>query len=335
MTPPEPDADDTIRVVPSARHRTRVPLVIAAVLVALLAAGSVGWLLWPHPAPIPSRPPAPVAAVPAPPPVPAFAIETANEEQILNHVAAGLTVFRFAANPRILVLDFASLHEQGLMLDRVAALVEKAGLPRDRVLTDAELAAAISASGDTVDTYYYGHDYSAAALARFFALADQEHIALNPEEERLRSLLQQVGWFAPGVSGGLISLPAVASDPKVTLAARAAILRHELSHGEFFSDPNYAAYVHNFWLTVLSDQERASVRAFLAKDDYDAGQEELMYNEMQAYLMFTRDSLFFTPSMADLTPERLAALQVRFLAGMPAGWLRELLASYQSASAAR
>jgi hypothetical protein len=336
MTPPEPGADDTIRILPSARRqrRSRTPLAVAAAMVALLIAGGVGWLFWPHPAPLPPpQPPAPVAAVPVP--SPAFQLETATEQQILDHAATGLTVFRFAANPRILVLDFASLHEQGLMLDRVAALVEKAGLPRDRVLTDAELAEAIRASGDTIDTYYYGHDYSAAALAQFFALADQERIALNPEEQQLRTLLEQVGWFAPGASGGLISLPAVASDPKVTLAARAAILRHELSHGEFFSDPNYAAYVHDFWLTVLTEQERAGVRAFLAKEDYDADKEELMYNEMQAYLMFTRDPLFFTPSMAWLTPARLAELQARFLSGMPAGWLRDVLASYQNASAAR
>ena len=82
-------------------------------------------------------------------------------------------MFRFAANPRILVLDFASLREQGMMLNRVAALVEKAGLPHDRVLTDSELDQAIHAQGDTVETFYYGHDYSAAALVRFFALADR------------------------------------------------------------------------------------------------------------------------------------------------------------------
>jgi hypothetical protein len=117
--------------------------------------------------------------------------------------------------------------------------------------------------------------------------------------------------------------------------ARAAILRHELSHGEFFSDPNYASYVHNFWLTELTDQERAGVRAFLAKEDYDASKEELMYNEMQAYLMFTRDPMFFTPSMVGLTPARLAELQARFLAGMPAGWLHDVLAGYQNTSAAR
>ena len=44
-----------------------------------------------------------------------------------EHVPTSLTVFRLADNPRILVLDFASLHEQGEMLNRVAAFVEKAG----------------------------------------------------------------------------------------------------------------------------------------------------------------------------------------------------------------
>ena len=77
-------------------------------------------------------------------------------------------MFRFADNPAILVLDFASLHEQGKMLNRVAAFVEKARLPHDRVLTDSELDAAIQAKGDTVETFYFGHDYAAASLARFF-----------------------------------------------------------------------------------------------------------------------------------------------------------------------
>jgi hypothetical protein len=262
---------------------------------------------------------------------PVFAIETANEQQIRDHVPTGLTIFRFADNPRILVLDFAALHEQGMMLNRVAALIEKAGLPRDRVLTDEALDAAIHSQGDTVETFYYGHDYSAASLARFFTLADSEDIKLDPEEERLRAMLHQEGWFMPGLNAGLISLPAVGADPKVTAATRAAILRHELSHGEFFSNPVYADYVHNFWLTVLTEPERTVFRSFLGKEEYDVGEEELMYNEMQAYLMFTRDPAFFTPAMAGLTQARLAELQTRFLAGMPAGWLRNVLASYVEA----
>jgi len=244
-------------------------------------------------------------------------------------------VFRFADNPRILVLDFASLHEQGRMLNRVAAFVEKAGLPHDRVLTDDELDAAIRAQGDTMETFYLGHDYAVASLRDFFATADSQRLELDPQEEQLRALLRQEGWLTSDIMAGLISLPAVGSDPRITAATRAAILRHELSHGEFFSNPTYAAYVHGFWLTQLTADERAGIRAFLAKEDYDVGVEELMYNEMQAYLMFTRDPAFFTPELAGLTRERLTELQARFLAGMPAGWLHNVLAGYQSAAPAR
>jgi len=280
---------------------------VAAFAVALLAASVAGWLLWPAP--------------------PAFRIEAATEQQIREHVPTSLTVFRFNGNPHILVLDFASLLEQGRMLNRVAALVEKKGLPHDRVLSDSELEQAIQAQGDTDETFYYGHDYSAASLARFFALADRGHVALDPEEKRLRAVLDQQGWFAPGVSAGLISLPAAGADGKLTRAARGAILRHELSHGEFFSNPAYADYVRRFWSAELSAQERDGIRHFLGSENYDEGLDTLMCNEMQAYLMFTRDPRFFTPEMAGLSESRASQLRQKFLAGMPSGWLRDLLAA--------
>ena len=297
----------------------------------------------------PSRPPVRVASVPsiprqpaavppapgqAPGPAPAgptaipdFAIRDANEQQILHNVPAGLSVFRFADDRRILVLDFASLYQQGMTLNRVAALIEKAGAPRTRVLTDAELLAAIRADGSTVANYYYGHDYSAASLRRFFGLADAGKIALGQEEDRLRHLLNQVGWFAPAAQGGLISIPAVGSDPNVTLSARYAILHHELSHGLFFSDADYAGFVRDFWTRALTDVEREGVRKFLGSEGYDMTFEELMYNEMQAYLMFTRDPMFFTPARVGITTRRLADLQTQFLRNMPTGWLHNALAA--------
>ncbi|HET7881341.1 MAG TPA: hypothetical protein VFL55_10680 [Acetobacteraceae bacterium] len=209
----------------------------------------------------------------------------------------------------------------------MAAFVEKARQPHDRPLTDQELDAAVHAQGSTVETYYFGHDYAASSLAQFYALAEGMHIALDPQEEKLRALLQQEGMLAPGVAAALISVPAAGSDPLITAVARRAILRHELSHGEFFSNPDYAQYVRRFWMTELTGEERGAVRAFLGRQDYDVREEELMYNEMQAYLMFTRDPLFFAPDMIAMSPGRLADLHQRFLAGMPAGWLRDLLAS--------
>ena len=259
---------------------------------------------------------------------PEFMVRTATEQEILHHSGGtGMTVFRFADDRRVLVLDFATLYQQGMMLDRVAALIEKAGVPRERVLTEAELLAAIRAGGDTVGSYYYGHDYSAESLRRFFDLADREKIVLNFEEETLRRLLEQEGWFEPGARRGLISIPAVGANTLVTLSARSTILHHELSHGVFFSDPDYARFVHRFWDTTLSGQERSAVRRFLGSEGYDMTYEELMYNEMQAYLMFTRDPEFFRPDLVGMTSEHLAELQDEFLRGMPRGWLHDALAA--------
>ena len=113
----------------------------------------------------------------------------------------------------------------------------------------------------------------------------------------------------------------------MTLPLRRAILRHELSHGLFFSDSAYADFVLRFWNTSLTEDERSHVRQFLASMTYDMSNEELMYNEMQAYLMFTRDRDFFRPDLIQMTPARLAALQTDFLDGMPGGWLRDALAA--------
>jgi hypothetical protein len=331
MRPAEPGADDTVRILRTPRPRRATwPFAVVAGACVVLAGSAAFWLLRPHPAAAPPSATAQVSTASAP----EFQIEAATEAEIGAHVATSLTVFRLADNPRILVLDFASLHEQGKMLNRVAAFVEKAGLPHDRVLTDSELDAAILARGDTTETFYFGHDYAASALARFFERADSQRIELNPQEAKLRALLRQEGWFARDVAAGLISLPAVGSDPRITASARAAILRHELSHGEFFSDLAYAEFVHDFWAQQLTETERAGMRAFLGREEYDVRDEELMLNEMQAYLMFTRDPTFFTPGQARLTQARLFELQTRFLAGMPAGWLHDLLASDQGAAAA-
>ncbi len=258
-----------------------------------------------------------------------FHFETATEQQILDHVpiagASEPTVFRFAPNPRILVLDFASLREQGRMLNRIAALVEKSGLPHDRVLTSFEIAAAIKASGDTAETFYYGHDYDAASVIRFFALADRDNIRLMGDEDQLGRMIRQAGWFEPNAQAALISIPQVGADAHVTRAARATILHHELSHGEYFTDPAYVAFVHQFWTQTLSASERDRIRRHLRSVGYDPGLDEVMENEAQAYLMFTGSAEFFTPEMVGMGKARLAELRNGFFQTMPAGWLRDSL----------
>jgi hypothetical protein len=319
MRPSPPDDDATIVLRPARRPSSRRRYLLwavaaAGILVAVRITGLVSF---------DATQPA-VSVVTAPP---AFAVQVADEAAILAHVTNDLTVFRLATAPDVVVLDFGSLHEQGLMLNRVAALVEKSGLPRDRVLSDDELLSAIRARGDTMETFYYGHDYAAASLARFFTLADRQRITLDSEEQRLRALLQQLGWFQPGALGALISLPRVGADANMTSSARAAILHHELSHGIYFTTPAYAAYVGRFWDNTLSDTERAGVVRFLAGEGYDVGEGDLMRNEMQAYLMFTADPHFFRPSDIGIDEARRIALQRTFLQGMPMGWLKDVLAT--------
>ena len=299
-----------------------------------LAAAIGAWLLLapaPEPrtaaVPAPAAPAAPVplptiVPVPLPPPAPPAAtipVGTRTAEEIEAAVQPIFAASHLAENPRILVLTFASLAEQAAMLNRVAAFIEKAGQPRDRVLNDAELAVA---TAPNPSTYYLGHDYGVGSLRRFFAAADRDGIVLNSLEERLRQILAQEGMMlAPEGQGAVVSVPA--PEPDLDAQARLAVLRHELSHGEFFTNPDYAAWTFRFWREYLSDAERRAFRTFLAKLDYDPANEELMANETQAFLVHTPDSRFFSAAAVGLPPAVINRLRGFFVAGMPDGWLKE------------
>ncbi len=317
---PVPEEDDTIRIPPTPRRRPRAHLwPLLAVPLALTIGAPAAWLAF--------RPSPPAPTLPAPPPAPAPLrlpdIVSADEANILAARSPALQVFRFADMPEVLVLSFPSLHEQGRMLNRVGAFVEKAGMPRDRVVGDEEFGGAVRRTGDTEDTYYYGHDYRAADLARFFAAAAHEGPPLRAEEVRLRTLLEAEGVLAPNAVGAVISIPPESATPPIDAAARAAILHHELSHGLYFTNAAYAAYVRTFWQTVLSDGQRAGFRRFLGGEGYDTADEDLMMNEAIAYLVHTPDPRYFRPELAGLGDEEAAQLRRSFAQGMPESWLRQ------------
>ena len=129
--------------------------------------------------------------------------------------------------------------------------------------------------------------------------------------------------LAPGAVGALISIPRVGSGEGIDAALRATILRHELSHGAFFSEPDYAAYARKFWATGLDDAGRAAFRTYLAGQNYDLTLPDLIVNEMQAYLMHTSDARLFSAEHLGVPRERMAQWQAAFLLGMPPGWLRD------------
>lgn len=231
-------------------------------------------------------------------------------------------MFRFDRDRQVLVIDFASLQIQGRMLNRVAALTEKRGAPHDRVLDDDALQSFIRADGQTDETFYYGHDYDAAELARFFVLAMRDRVVLDPEEKALRAILARQGWLAPGAVGAVVSVPAPDDRLQVTPRLRAAILHHELAHGAYFTRPAYAGAVQRFWRIGLDSGERAAFRTFLARDGYDPAMQDLTINEMQAYLGFTRDPDLFSACLLGLPEPELEAMRARLRAALGPGWPR-------------
>jgi hypothetical protein len=247
----------------------------------------------------------------------AGAVPLANETALLSAPGGTFSLWRFQPAPRIVVAIFPSLHAQALALNRVAAFVEKAGAPRNHVLNDEALIAAIGAAPDGFDTYYYGHDYRAADLARFYAEAGQDGVALNDAEQRLKSRLESAGFFT-GAAQALITVPPPGPGP-LDGRARSAILDHELSHGAYFTESSYANYVATFW-NGLSDRQRGAFRHFLGSQGYDTANDDLMRNETQAYLAFTGDPRMFDPSRLFL-PEA-NALRASFINGVNLPWLR-------------
>ena len=230
-------------------------------------------------------------------------------------------LYRFAASPSVIVVLFDTLHDQALTFNRVGAFVEKAGAPHDRVLDDAALQRAITASGDSFDTYYLGHDYSVADLRRFFSYADQEHLVLRPAETWLRTRLSALRLMSDDGAGAVVSVPPIDARADLDLPGRRTILRHELSHGVYFTDRHYAAYVASFWWTVLTEAERQTIASFLERQGYDPANQDLMRNECQAYLAFTDDARYFSAAALGMPEQRLAELRRAFFKGLPSGWL--------------
>ena len=285
----------------------------------LLAAGTAGWWFWarssePSPPPIgiaePVRPEprSPAPAVQGPP--------LASEAEILEMHPTSPRVVRLREEPRIFVILFPDLDTQGAALNRVAALIEKQGLPRDRVLTDAELDTAVRAHGGSAATYYYGHNYRGEDLAHFFALVDRQGIALNSRERWLREQLEQLPSLGlDAASVAFVGVPGL--DERVDARMRRAILHHELGHGIFFTRPVFAAHITRVWRYAFTAADRAALTAFLSRAGYDPMQEELMVNEAMAYLLFTPDERFFSAAELGLPRERLDELRAMMLEGAP------------------
>ncbi len=328
MRRPRPQVDRPTGEPPPAGRSPAIWLGLA--MLAIMLAGVAAWVfhgLGPPPAPpIVAVAPPPQQPPPAQQQPPAPRITDARLAEIDGLRHSGTAVYRLVENPRILLIDFPTLAEQGRAMNRLAALIEKTGMPHDRLLSDAEMATAIP----NPDTYYYAHDYAAASLARFFSLAEAETQPLNAQERDLLVLLVGARVIERAASGYVAASPAMAvvtlvqpetdgvpAGEAVDPALRDTMLHHEVSHGEFFTNPAYRAHCERFWRERLSEAERALFRGFLANYGYDPADETLMINEMQAYLMHTPDPRAFSAALLHVTPAQLTDLRRRFMDPQP------------------
>lgn len=251
-------------------------------------------------------------------------VPKAGEAQIFNHIGKTFAVFRFRDDPLILVVDCPDLYQQGMMFDRVAALIEKASTSRNHVLTQAEFGQTLRAAHKTVATYYYGDDYRASALRKFFRLAAAQHLALTHQEIRLEHIARREGFLKPHANGAIISIPQAAGSKRISWRSRAVILRHELAHGAYFTIASYRRFVHHFYNTQMTPAQQNDFKAFLVRDGYDPHDHDLIVNETIAYMVFTRDPNYFNAQAVGLTDAALTSLRQRFVSMMPHFWLRPL-----------
>lgn len=234
-------------------------------------------------------------------------------------------LYRLRENPRLLIFDFADLAGLGAAFNRMAAFLEK----RDavgKILDDRQLEARIAAEHSDTNHFFLGHDYRIVDVARFFNTVLAWNVRLNDTEQWVIQRLVELKFLYPGVQGEIEGDPEAAliaiaqGAPRAdalhtSMEERMLLLRHELSHGEFFTNPAYRGYCQEFWQR-LGDEERQIFRKELSLLGYDSANESLMVNEMQAYLWEPVKGGFLQMTLVKKGKKDFFALRSRFLAGL-------------------
>ena len=251
--------------------------------------------------------------------------------EILSHKSDQLNVWSLKSNPSIYVFDFPSLIMQGKTFNRSTYFTEQAffnsGYPK--VNSNAEMQEYYESVKRTQANFAYGHDTLVSELVQFFNLAEKDKIEIYPEEIALRDFMIEQGlirfWrgFYQAVMPNvvLLSIPQQqdkkADEPAVSEMARRAVLKHELAHGEYFTNEYYANYCRKYWNESLTDKQRKLFMDFLTIHNYNIGNADLIVNEMQAYLMFTSDANSFSSAKLGVTEPELETMRKMFRQGNP------------------
>lgn len=256
-------------------------------------------------------------------------IVSGDVSTIIDTRTGQFTIWRLADNPNILIFDFPSLTEQGRSFNRITQLIEQFNEPYKRVMGNAEFVKYMDAMRRSYANFAFGHDVLVSEFVLFFNLADRDKIELFPEEIALRDFLIEQGviriWrgIYQTVQGNVVvlSVPQVQerreNEPPINAFARRAIIMHEVAHGEFYTNKYYADYCRKFWSSKLSEEQRGHFKHFLSNYNYTLNVDELLVNEMQAYLMFTPDPASFSAAKLGVSQTELDSMHDAFVNGRP------------------
>ncbi len=184
-------------------------------------------------------------------------------------------LYRWDALPKVLVFVFRDYAAQDRYLKRLAFFVEKAGY-RGKLHADGVIA---NLHG------WNAHDYRAEDLSAFFRKAAAESFPLNGEERALGRLLEERGVIkgsGAGIEAGEGALISISMETPSSL--RRTLLVHESTHAIFFVDEDYRKLVIDSWARVGAE-EKWFWTSYFGWAAYDTGNDYLMANEFQAYLL--------------------------------------------------
>lgn len=267
-----------------------------------------------------------VAAEALPPAIP----RVLSREQIVTAQAAERTFYWLYDSPRVLVLDMPNVEDQSRVFARLVIFIERSSAPRHRILSVDEVLKWRLANKETLATLTIGNNIRANDFALFFNTARLQAEPITEDEQWLLARLLEHGVIKAVENGYeshapekiVISAPQVSkiegcANCTITPLKRDLILRHELAHARFITDQVYRNYVWWFWHNILTSQQRVDISKYLRSLGYDLGAPDMLINEMQAFLIHTPESEYFSSRAAGMSGKQMTELHAAFKKHFP------------------
>ncbi len=211
-------------------------------------------------------------------------------------------VYRWMDFPEVYIIHFENYLLQGQTVNRIATYLEKVGM-KGKVTSWPQLKRYLRLNIYSMENLYSAHDYRTSDLATFFNVWAEANERLSKEEQAFLDLLvslELLAWNEDSTQWTATGNQAVLSIASFYLGSElrssrvlgkparefeAHTMYHEMRHGLYFTEPEYAEACREYWNNVLGYNDRRAIRLSLWANDYDPSDEELMVNEFQAYVL--------------------------------------------------